>query len=231
MSNEQTEALAVQAALDKIALYSQVHGVLVDSDRAGLKIAHETLSRALATPSPAPSDTLERREDSPVLFERWWDTAPQRNPRLIGYSDKKSLAFAAFEAGLALSLPAREVSGERVLRREGIVAFSADIENPRVLKLHFDQDVTSAHRTLILDAINARRAALATTPAPREKIEGDLEAARTLLARAEPALNAAFAQADAEFRDQDKIAARHDAIVRQFRSDVRSTLNRLSGEG
>lgn len=33
------------------------------------------------------------------VFEAWWATSPRRNRDLIGYSDKKCLAFDAFSAG------------------------------------------------------------------------------------------------------------------------------------
>ena len=41
---------------------------------------------------------------------------------------------------------------------------------------------------------------------------------------ANAAINAAFAQADAEMRDHDRAAAKHDAIVRDFRQKVRAAI-------
>ncbi len=132
------------------------------------------------------TDTLERRE-AMQLARAFHDTYERLAPA-FGYetrletkvfdpnSPNGQLMIAVCAQIAALTTSPRVDEG-RALRREGIVAFSADIENPRVLKLHFDQDVTSAHRSLILDAINARRVALATTPAdPRVgKMEADLE--------------------------------------------------------
>lgn len=45
-----------------------------------------------------------------------------------------------------------------------------------------------------------------------------------VLQEANAAINAAFAQADAEARDHDKAADRHDRIVRAFREKVRAAL-------
>lgn len=57
----------------------------------------------------APIVSGEMVMDLPEAFEAWWATSPKHNPRLIGYSDKKCLAFDAFEAAaamLAASTPA-----------------------------------------------------------------------------------------------------------------------------
>jgi hypothetical protein len=48
---------------------------------------------------------------------------------------------------------------------------------------------------------------------------------RAILQRAQGAINAAYAQADAENRDHDRTADRHEKIVRAFMSDVRATLS------
>lgn len=40
---------------------------------------------------------------------------------------------------------------------KGVKAFSADIENRRVLKVHFDHDVTDEDRAALADAINCQR--------------------------------------------------------------------------
>lgn len=124
----------------------------------------------LATPSPS-ADTLERREAIEAAVKSAIGRAlrAELDPTLgrsLEYrtAERAKAVDEATDKIAALTTSPRVDEG-RTLCREGIVAFSADIENPRVLKLHFDQDVTSAHRALILEAINARRAALATTPA------------------------------------------------------------------
>lgn len=48
---------------------------------------------------------------------------------------------------------------------------------------------------------------------------------KRVLGKANAAINAAFAQADAEFRGHDRIADRHDAVVREFRNEVHATLS------
>lgn len=73
---------------------------------------------------------------------------------------------------------------------------------------------------------------LTATPDPRiTQLEADRAEVVALLKRSSEALNSAFTQADAEMRDHDRIAAQHDAIVRNFRSDVRATLSRIGEDG
>ena len=50
------------------------------------------------------------------------------------------------------------------------------------------------------------------------------ERMRDVLKMANTAINAAFAQAEAEFRYHDKAASRHDIVVRTFREKVRAAL-------
>jgi len=42
---------------------------------------------------------------------------------------------------------------------KGVKAFSADIDNRHVLKVHFDHDVTDEDRQALVDAINCQRRA------------------------------------------------------------------------
>lgn len=51
-----------------------------------------------------------------------------------------------------------------------------------------------------------------------------------VLRMANGAINAAFAQAEAEYRDHDKAAAKHDAVVREFRTTVRDLLAKIGGD-
>jgi hypothetical protein len=143
--------------------YDEQDAELARNDRA--------IRELKATPEAPMTDTLERREAIEAAVKSAIGRAlrAELDPTLgrsLEYrtAERAKAVDEATDKIAALTTSPRVDEG-RTLCREGIVAFSADIENPRVLKLHFDQDVTSAHRALILEAINARRAALATTPA------------------------------------------------------------------
>jgi hypothetical protein len=63
---------------------------------------------ALARPSAPAIGAVRDDEavrDLPTEFEAWWASSPRRNRLLIGYSDKKCLAFDAFEAGALSARP------------------------------------------------------------------------------------------------------------------------------
>lgn len=142
---------------------------------------------ALATPSPAPSDTLEQREAiqkacaafGAHLSVHGWGDSP------IGAIDDDALEAAM---GAAVSLPAREVSGERAVveRARDLLCDHVDVADARAaIKRGEGVGVWS------MDALAAIRAALATTPAPRE-MEADLAEALK-----EPSLDAAPVEYDA----------------------------------
>lgn len=59
-------------------------------------------------------------------------------------------------------------------------------------------------------------------------LRAENELMREALNDAPAAINAAFVQADAEYRDHDKTAARHDAVVRAFREKVRNALAQVA---
>lgn len=188
------------------------------------------------------TDTLERREAilrqirNIVMELETWEPEMLE---VLRYTPQAALLREWMAKPSALTTSPRVDEG-RALRREGIVAFSADIENPRVLKLHFDQDVTSAHRSLILDAINARRAAIATTPAdPRVgKMEADLEAAKKALRQVETdcastidnyARNGpSWTGSDGhEYEDASFVQAKMEELA----AIARSTLSQIEGSG
>lgn len=60
--------------------------------------------------------------------------------------------------------PKASPPADMVMDSEGLVGMSADIESKRTLKLHFNHEVTGEDRAMIVEAINARRAALGAAP-------------------------------------------------------------------
>lgn len=67
--------------------------------------------------------------------------------------------------------------------------------------------------------------------ASNAQLEADRAELFDLVKRSNGAVNAAFAQSDAEWREHDKIAARHEAIVRQYLNDRSATLSRIGENG
>lgn len=57
-----------------------------------------------------------------------------------------------------------------------------------------------------------------------------LDEAVEVMGKALQAINAAYAQADAEMRDHDRIAARHEVIVRDGRNAIRAFLVKAGGD-
>jgi hypothetical protein len=75
----------IQAALDNALPWATIESALSRPPAASVGVSREALG------------------DLPEAFERWWATSKYSDRYLIGYSDKKCLAFAAFEAAAMLS--------------------------------------------------------------------------------------------------------------------------------
>lgn len=90
--------------------------------------------------------------------------------RVQTYGPTQEEADLAWNTRAVADTPPPAAAGDRSLA-EGLVAMSADVENARVLKLHFDHEVTAADRAVIVEALNARRKAL-RTPEPNSGGEG-----------------------------------------------------------
>lgn len=297
MSNEQTEALIAsikaeherfaeknksaargQEPEDKAELRAETTGhniMMVDA----IRIIRE---HTRATPSPAPSDTLESGAEPEAeawtwLESKWLNIEAGHDPNDRDYSaDEMVDAFIAgrerrlapapmtdtlerreaikaalraelerqcgigagnfyvdSETGLwdvvadldadaiatALSLPAREVSGNDV-------EASAWAWLDQTFGSESDDPVDRAYAAdEMVDAFHAGRAALTTTPAPREKLEADLVEAKETLDAAidcEVALIGHLTETG-----RPTLAA----YYREFADKHRATLNRLSGEG
>jgi hypothetical protein len=212
------------------------------------------------------TDTLERREAN----ERHIAALQRMKSRTPVYDggDAKALTYQALHnaldaAILALSLPAREVSGERAREHDDRVALETlsdalnEIARVRDETRHSD-GVSSEVRLAMKNGavacwhmINALQGVilkryptglperLATTPAPRVKLEADLleliDRLRPLAERrtvdeimqgvADPEWDAASPERRIEMMGERK--RKHDADVLA----ARATLNRLSGEG
>lgn len=63
------------------------------------KSCDHALAKADAIIALLPSKNGPEVVDLPEAFESWWAMSSHHNRRMIGYSDKKSLAYSAFEAG------------------------------------------------------------------------------------------------------------------------------------
>lgn len=207
MSNEQTEALAVNRA-ERFA--KDVHCTAEEHD--DIMVAVRLARKQLATPSPAPSDTLEpcdcaRRYDPDQIDHEAGcayvrtDTLERREAiyaMLGGYQaifnaigdavtrNETSLGISveAFVQSImpkaALSLPAREVSGERA--RE---VLSDEIS------CALGDEIAVSCNDAVAAMIRFATEALATTPAPRVKYEGDAVAAvQTLLEQGKATVDA-----------------------------------------
>lgn len=169
------------------------------------------------------TDTLERRE----AINKLRRVRDNLTPGAIERADLDGMAFDIDAAILALSLPAREVSGELEAKRQfarflvthskamvnapatnepgmRIIGFKVDLDDFRANPTHYPIACLKA----LVDL------ALATTPAPREKLEADL-------VEAKKALRAIL---DAPMID-------HSRPERSAYGIARATLNRLSGEG
>jgi hypothetical protein len=188
MSNEQTEALA-KVEQRKEYLRSEIDRCNAaieggDSDpwwredlgrlKHELQCLEEPTKRA--TPSPAPSDTLERREAIAVGLS---DKIILRldigedDPRLSKIIDELRADLAA------LSLPAREVTWPPAFQEE---YRNRDLDTPERYSVLLAREV-SGERVASFAAGYAQGQfdTLATTPAPREKLEADLVEAKKAL--------------------------------------------------
>lgn len=266
MSNEQTEALEQALfLLDTFAGEGIGHvygnGQELDSSDVCTELAdafdlqcepgwHRVLAARLTAPPSPSTDTLERREAIAVgLSDKMilrLDIG-EDDPRLSKIIDELRADLAA------LSLPAREVTWPPAFQEE---YRNRDLDTPERYSVllarevsgerddAFEESVVSLHRydtatdrERAKEAVGiARLRALATTPAPREKLEADLAEAKKAL---EPFADAGeYMDLETDgFMPGDKLhVAYEDHVIfdglkfGDFEL-ARATLNRLSGEG
>lgn len=172
--------------------------------------------------APAPmADTLERREAISTAREALchFVTAANGNPEYHAEAVNALRAAVSNGLDLALSLPAREVSGERareVLAEQYVIdGGSSEIAEA----IRQDDQVLIRDDMAIRAMTRFATEALATTPAPRE-LEADLAEARLALLQTQMMLETI-----------DRTNSTNMAEVRKFITTNRATLNRLSEEG
>jgi len=138
---------------------------------------------------PSPSHPPPHLRSLAMGIEKRLEDAGRRTGYAEEYSDWRDLCRDALSAIYTLkgklkkaedalaATPSAPVSG---VNSTGIKAMSADVESRRVLKLHFDHEVTDRDRQNVIDAINAltreKRAAPSQPDAIRQAVEAEREA-------------------------------------------------------